>query len=339
MRASAAAVQLHAGFDPLPVDRPATMRTSFRVGRVVRYIDDGEPVWRPIVFFGGLGTSARAYELTEFARTLRARLALRIISVERNGFGQTPFDPSLGRDDAVDDVLAVLDELGVERVVVIAFSGGGPYAAALAARAPGRVVSLHLAAAAAGAPATVGGAFAAAHFDPTALARSPSTFWQLPSGSPLRRVPGFLDAANLEGVRALGRDGRAAQALAHEWQLLRTEPLPDMAWVTAPAYLYWGTDDDVVLPAHVERWRRALHGSVTLRRYSGEGHDVQYRHWDQILVDAAGLGPRTLICDDGRTAHVDSDLVDRRLAAGASPGLCAWRLAADPEPARRAHDH
>lgn len=334
MSASAEAVQLQAGFDPLPVDRPATIHTTYRAGRVVRYIDEGDPDWRPTVFFGGLGTSARAFELTEFARTLRTGLALRIISIERNGFGRTPFDPSLDRGDAVEDVLTVLDELGVERVAVIAFSGGGPYAAALAARLPGRVVSLHLAAAAAGAPAAVGGAFAAAHFDPTALARSPRTFWQLPSASPLRHVPGFLDAANLEGVRALGRDGRAAQALAHEWRLLRSEPLPDLAWVTAPAYLYWGTDDDVVRPAHVETWRRALHGSLTLRRYSGEGHDVQYRHWDQILVDAAGLGPRTLICDRGRTALVAIDEVNRRLAAGASLGLCAWRLAADPEPGR-----
>ena len=29
------------------------------------------------------------------------------------------------------------------------------------------------------------------------------------------------------------------------------------------------------------------------RAYPGEGHDVQYRHWDQILLDAAGLGDAT----------------------------------------------
>jgi hypothetical protein len=29
---------------------------------------------------------------------------------------------------------------------------------------------------------------------------------------------------------------------------------------------------------------------AALRGYRGEGHDVQYRHWEQILLDIAGLG-------------------------------------------------
>jgi hypothetical protein len=41
--------------------------------------------------------------------------------------------------------------------------------------------------------------------------------------------------------------------------------------------------------AHAEVWRRALGNVVALRLYQGEAHDVQYRHWDQILVDVAGV--------------------------------------------------
>jgi len=29
---------------------------------------------------------------------------------------------------------------------------------------------------------------------------------------------------------------------------------------------------------------------AALRGYPGEGHDVQYRHWEQILRDVAGVG-------------------------------------------------
>ena len=72
------------------------------------------------------------------------------VSVERNGFGMTPFDPALGYEDAVDDVLGVLDALAIRRFAVVAISGGAPYGAALAARVPHRVLSLHLAAAVAG---------------------------------------------------------------------------------------------------------------------------------------------------------------------------------------------
>jgi pimeloyl-ACP methyl ester carboxylesterase len=278
-----------------------------------------------MVFFGGIGTSVHAFELTEFARTMRERLRLRAISVERNGFGETPFDPSLGIGDAVDDVLCVLDLLGIDRAVVVAFSGGGPYAAALAARVPERLSSLHLAAAAAG--SLIAGSSRASEIarDGAKLARDPSAFWGFPADSPVHRIPGFDEAAAAEGVRGLGRDGRGAAALAHEWRLLSGAPLPPLDGVSAPAYLYWGTDDEVVPSAHAGAWREALGGEVVLRRYVGEAHDVQYRHWDQILLDGAGLGARTLICHEGEAALVSADEVDRLLEAGATLGLCAWR--------------
>lgn len=223
-------------------------------GRVVRYIDEGSADWRAVVFFGGLGRDVNAFYDTEFARGLRERMRLRVISVERNGFGMTPFDPSLGFDDAVDDVVSVLDDLGVRRFAVVAISGGAPYAARLAARAPHRVLSLHLAAAAAGPLLARCGTASVLYAQPSQLAGDP--------------------------------------ALAHEWRLLCSEPLADLAGLYAPAYLYWGGGDDVVPIEHVREWCRALPRVAALRSYPGEGHDVQYRHWDQILLDVAGLGAR-----------------------------------------------
>ncbi len=221
-------------------------------GRVVRYIDEGAADWRAVVFFGGLGTDVNAFYATEFARDVRERLRLRFVSVERNGFGMTAFDPSLGYEDAVDDVLGVLESLTIRRFAVVAISGGAPYAAALAARVPHRVLSLHLAAAAAGPLVAECGTASTLYAAPALLAVDP--------------------------------------ALAHEWRLLCEEPLADLAGVYAPAYLYWGSDDDVV-PAdvHVPEWRRLLPRVAALRAYREEGHDVQYRHWEQILRDVAGL--------------------------------------------------
>jgi hypothetical protein len=43
-----------------------------------------------LVFIGGQGTSLEAFQLSEFARTSREELGLRVISVERNGFGVEP---------------------------------------------------------------------------------------------------------------------------------------------------------------------------------------------------------------------------------------------------------
>jgi non-heme chloroperoxidase len=217
-----------------------------------RYIDEGSAGWRPVVFFGGLGTDVNAFYETEFARELRERLRLRVISIERNGFGMTPFDPSLGFPEAVDDVLSVLDDLGVRRFAVVAISGGAPYGAAVAAQVPHRVLSLHLAAAAAGPLVAECGTASVMYAQPGQLAADP--------------------------------------ALAHEWRLISTQPLPDLSGLYAPAYLYWGCDDDVVPIEHVQEWRRILPRVAALRGYPGEGHDVQYRHWEQILLDIAGLG-------------------------------------------------
>jgi non-heme chloroperoxidase len=219
--------------------------------RVVRYIDEGSADWRPVVFFGGLGTDVTAFYATEFARSLRERLRLRFVSVERNGFGMTPFDPSLGYEDSVDDVLEVLSTLGVRRFAVVAISAGAPYGAALAARVPHRVLSLHLAAAAAGPLVAECGTASVLYAPSSLLAIDP--------------------------------------ALAHEWRLLSSQPLADLSGLYAPAYLYWGADDDVVPVEHVREWHRLLPRVAALRAYRGEGHDMPYRHWEQILRDVGGL--------------------------------------------------
>ena len=227
--------------------------TEGRARGPVRFIDEGSPDWRAVIFFGGLGTDVNAFYSTEFARDVRERLRLRVVSVERNGFGMTPFDPSLGYADAVGDVLGVLDSLAIRCFAVVAISGGAPFAAALAAHVPHRVLSLHLAAAAAGPLVADHGTAATLYAPPALLATDPP--------------------------------------LAHEWGLLCTEPLADLSGLYAPAYLYWGSEDDVIPPAvHVPEWRRRLPRVAALRSYAGEGHDVQYRHWEQILRDVAGLG-------------------------------------------------
>ncbi|HLY48476.1 MAG TPA: alpha/beta hydrolase [Solirubrobacteraceae bacterium] len=283
-----------------------------------------------MLFLGGFATSVRAFELTEFARTTRRRLHLRTISVERNGFGATPLDTTLGIDDAVEDMLTVLDLLGLDRVVVVAFSGGGPFAAAFAARVPERVISLHLAAAAAGSLIAESPGAAALAQQTAAFAADPAALWRFPDDSPVHQIPGFDRAAAAEGERALAPGGDGAAAMAHEWRLLCRAPPPRLGHLRAPAYLYHGTRDTTVPPAHTQAWHATLGGPVTLRLYDGEAHDVQYRHWDQILVDAAGRGSQTLICAQ-KAVLVSADEAEEAARGQATFGLCAWR----PSPAQR----
>jgi non-heme chloroperoxidase len=258
----------------------------------VRYLDTGyldteETGWHPVVFFGGLGTSAGAFGLTEFARGERLQRRLRFVSVERNGFGQTPFMPGLGFREAVDDVLAVLRALRIERVSVVAISGGGPYAARLLERVPERIVSVHLAAASAGGELLLAGAAWERLGSVEAIAADPEGFWDYPPDSPVQAIPGFVPACRQEGRRALGDPMRAAAALRQEIELLSADPLPDLSGLSAPVYMYWGARDELVGIEHARAWQAALGSGGSLRVYEDCGHDVQYLHWREILTDIA----------------------------------------------------
>lgn len=62
-----------------------------------------------------------------------------MITTERPGFGQSTRLPGRGFREHADDVVAVLDYLGIERARLCGISGGGPHVLAFVARYPDRV--------------------------------------------------------------------------------------------------------------------------------------------------------------------------------------------------------
>lgn len=303
-------------------------------GRTSYYIDEGKPGQRAVVFMGGQGTSLEAFQLTEFARTSREELGLRVISVERNGFGESQLDLNLGYPDYNAEVLAVLDHLGIDRFSILGISGGGAYAAHLAAAVPERVVSLHAAAATSSTLPTR----APRNCTPTLEQRNasnlfwyenPKVWWGVP-GSPVLVVPGWQSTAYLDAVRSfhLGGGPVDPSPLSHEGRLpCGPDAIVEAARITSPAYLYWGGADTTVPTTVMQHWQAALPNITRATVYPGEGHTVQYRHWDQILVDMAGYTDHTVVCTNGRTRLVESDRVDRLVERGATLGLCAWAAA------------
>ena len=323
---------LQTAFDPLG---PAVNALPDARGHVLHYADTGETDWRPVVYIGGTGTSARAMLMTGYLETMRKQLHLRLISVERNGFGDTPFDPGWTLADYSGDVRTVLDHIGVKRFAMVAISGGGPYAAHFAAAMPERVISLHFAAALAD---RVVGDSVNCDLPPGQLAKAlaptidnPQIWWGYPDTSPTHAIPGFADRAYDEGARAFfirGQMGDAAPEAAemHRYCHANLAGLaPALGKVTAPVFTYYGLADHTVEPANARFWQTRFGGPVSRREYPGEGHDVQYRHWDQILIDLSGLagtGPeaRTLVCRGGRAQLLPTDR-----APGAVRGLCLWQ--------------
>ncbi len=312
-------------FDPIGTPVRSLVTTE---GRTVHYTDSGEPGWHPMLFIGGVGTSARAPELVAFLDTLRRRLHVRIISVERNGLGDTAYDPAWTFADYTSEVRQVLGHLGIGQFALVAISGGGAYAGHIAAAMPEHIASWHMLAAIAQAPADS----PVCKADPAALEAmlakqvgAPRAFWAMPADGVAAHVPGFADRAADEGAHAYfiaGQQGDA-RAVAREYRRF-CDPPAAVAKFPAPAYFTYGEADQLVPPAQGELWAAKVAGTVTFRRYPGEGHDVQYRHWDQVLLDVAGHGGETLVCRSGKARLVPGVLDPARVPKGTTLGLCAW---------------
>ena len=313
---------LPASFDSLG---PTVQELVMADGRRVHFIDDGEPGWLPVVFTGGLGTSVRVIRLLDFLRSMREKLEIRVITVERNGFGQTEYDPTLAMADFSEAVEAVLNHLDVDKFAAFGISGGGPYTAKIASRNVNRLLSVHMAATSPslGQPSRCGRESPASGY--REMLRHPMQFFGFAKDSPMHQVEGFQDTAFDEAARAHNLRGQMADVtpLDHEISLYCNEGAIDTSNVKVPVFVYRGLADAVLGDEDMQVWRETFPAAdVTVREYAGEGHDVQYRHLDQILLDMAGYGDHVLVCRANKNRLIKSEKIqsDRDVRLG----LCAW---------------
>src|SRR5262249_4113118 len=112
---------------------------ALRDGRTVGYADYGRPGQTPVLWcHGGPGSRLEPMNLGPIA----ADAGLRIVGIDRPGYGKSTLRPGRSIADWVPDGLAVADHLGLERFIAVGVSTGGAYALALAANAPARVLGV-----------------------------------------------------------------------------------------------------------------------------------------------------------------------------------------------------
>jgi pimeloyl-ACP methyl ester carboxylesterase len=111
------------------------MRVTLKDGRVLGYAEYGELTGKPVLYFSGTPSSRRLHPPIEPTFSLGVRL----IVVERPGYGLSDFQKGRRLLDWPEDVSAFADALGLDRFPVVGVSGGGPYAAACACKIPERV--------------------------------------------------------------------------------------------------------------------------------------------------------------------------------------------------------
>lgn len=215
------------------------------------------------------------------------------------------------------NVEVLLDALGIERAAIVAWSGGALDGVAVAASPllAGRVTALHvvaglvpveayadLAVRAAGAsrlgllemgeglPPEVLAAEVAPMLAPYPCDRALALEHQREQRDPaeqarLASVPGGVErmADALAEAVSLGLAGVEADVAA------QIRPLGvDLARVTAPVTLWYGTEDPVTPPAF-GRWYATHLPTAALHLVDGAGHFLPFTHWPEIL---AALPPR-----------------------------------------------
>lgn len=107
-----------------------TYRTiELRDGRTLGYAEYGQRDGKPVFHFHGWPS----FHLDAAPADAAAKTAgVRLIAVDRPGFGASSFKAKRQLRDWPDDVLELADALGIERFAVAGQSGGGPYALACA---------------------------------------------------------------------------------------------------------------------------------------------------------------------------------------------------------------
>lgn len=111
-------------------------------GRRLAYSQLGAPRGRPLLYCHGFPSSRKEALLIHRAAEATG---WRIIAPDRPGYGDSDNLPGRALEDWPDDVLALIDRLGIGRFALIGVSGGGPYALACVSRIPERIRACALA--------------------------------------------------------------------------------------------------------------------------------------------------------------------------------------------------
>ena len=129
-----------------PGDRAGTEQVDDRSlhladGRRLGYRIYGDPAGLPVLFLHGTPGSRLKFSI---AHPSGRELKLAIVAPDRWGYGLTEAPERPGLAGFAEEMAALMDHLGHRRFAVGGISGGGPYAAAVAACLPARVTALAL---------------------------------------------------------------------------------------------------------------------------------------------------------------------------------------------------
>lgn len=270
-------------------------------GRMLGYAEVGDPAGKPVFFFQGTPSS----RLFHPDASITKALGVRLITLDRPGFGLSDFQPGRTLLDWPDDVAEVADLLGFDRFAVVGISGGGPYVAASAFRIPQRLTGAAMVSSMGpvGVPGVTegmpgvrrAGAFIGLHVP--WLLRPLMWLGQNP-GRDLDRFFERYTAHNPEPDRLLLAQPEFSGMLKASYAESARQGIRGFAWEVRLMSRPWGFRlEDITLP--VQLWHGGQDSStpMAMARYMAgaipdcqatffpdEGHFLLFTHWQEILA-------------------------------------------------------
>ena len=243
--------------------------------------------------------------------SILSRLGIRLIGVDRPGYGQSTRKPGRSLMDVAEDIMLLSRALGLERFSVLGFDAGGPYALACAYRFPELIKRCAVVASLPPMDNPIG--FRAVHPFYARLFQLAhgkegffrmllqGLFWldaQRPPEQFMRDLAASLsppDQEIMSNIKLLGarRDmwdenrGNGSECMADEMVSLVGSWGFHLQSIRVPVDIWWGEYDNFCAPIVGKRMANMI-PNATLRMEAGAGHLLLYSHWQAILSALTG---------------------------------------------------
>ncbi|MGZ8630372.1 MAG: alpha/beta fold hydrolase [Actinomycetota bacterium] len=233
----------------------------------------GDPAAPPIVLLEGMGGDIPGWRRN--VPHLAAELMVVAYDFRGNGASDEPVGPCT-MITFVDDTIALLDALDIERAHLYGQSFGGMVAQELVLAHPGRVRTLVL---------------AATHCGGAHVVLAPSE--PVPKAEPWRSLyaPGFPDAHPehvTDDLRVGAARPRHPDGGRRQWEAMQGfDAFDRLPGITAPTLVLHGTDDRLIAPGNAELLAMRIPGAE-LRLLEGAGHlyhSEQAEAADEAVLD------------------------------------------------------
>lgn len=276
--------------------------------RVIAADIDGDPGGTPVVLVHGTPDSRLARPPDP---TLATNLGVRLIAIDRPGFGHTTPDPAATPTSFATDIATLLDHLGIDTAHLLAWSAGTIWAVGAATGLAGRVRSLTAVGglvpfeafddpqvrAAAGAT-RLGMIDTAAELGPTVAAEMIAPLLVPDPATPAAALEHRAEAGDTALSAEPGADVAMAAACCDAVRngldgLIRDVTVQfspsgiDPARIDVPARFVTGVHDDTCPPAF-SHWYADRLPDGTAETVDGAGHGLLLTHWEQVLAAIVG---------------------------------------------------